>query len=51
MINRKTKDVGMPYVYNGKTYYIQHDLFRLNEFNIECNREKIIAEIFNIFEK
>ena len=35
MINRKTKDVGMPYVYNGKTYYIQHDLFRLNEFNIE----------------
>ena len=23
----------------------------LNEFNIECNREKIIAEIFNIFEK
>lgn len=23
----------------------------LNEFNIECNREKIIAEFFNIFEK
>ena len=25
MINRKTKDVGMPYEYNNKTYYIQHD--------------------------
>lgn len=35
MINRKTKDIGMPYEYNSKTYYIQHDLFRLNEFFIE----------------
>ena len=35
MINRKTKDVGMPYEYNNKTYYIQHDLFRVNEFFVE----------------
>lgn len=35
MINRKTKDVGMPYEYNSKTYYIQHDLFRVNEFYVE----------------
>lgn len=34
MINRKTKDVGMPYNYNGKEYLIEHDLFRLNNFKV-----------------
>ena len=34
MINYKKKDVGMPYNYNGETYYIEHELFRLNNYKV-----------------
>ena len=42
MINYKTKDKGMTYEFNGKSYLIYHDYFRVNSFEyIDKNDSKI----------
>ena len=48
MINYKTKDKGMTYEYNNKSYVIYHDYFRVNSFEYIYKNVHIAIQKFSI---
>lgn len=48
MINYKTKDKGMTYEFNGKSYVIYHDYFRVNSFEYIDKNVKMAIQNFTI---
>ena len=48
MINYKTKDKGMTYEYNNKSYVIYHDYFRVNSFEYIDKNVKMAIQNFSI---